>query len=131
VHIRASPFKEMTPFTHIPLIRDNFPYTLTNWQWILAGPMFLAFKNQITERTSQSAGLVANMVFIKHCDTATNSLNGSANTGDVAEALMTALDLQKPLVNDLRRQGAQMVLTLKMTIIAGPECCTLSCGEIF
>jgi hypothetical protein len=36
-----------------------------------------------------------------------------ANTGDVAEGLMTVLDLQKPLVNDLYGQGAQKVL--KMT----------------
>jgi hypothetical protein len=35
----------------------------------------------------------------------------------VADGLMTALDLQKPLVNDLHGQGAQMVLTLKMTYV--------------
>jgi hypothetical protein len=35
----------------------------------------------------------------------------------MAEALTTALDLQKPLVNDLHGQGVQMVLTLKMTFI--------------
>jgi hypothetical protein len=45
--------------------------------------------------------------------TATSSINVSANTGDVAEVLTTALDLQKPPINDLRRQGAQTVLTLK------------------
>jgi hypothetical protein len=55
--------------------------------------------------------------FIKHCDTATNSLNGSANTGDGGEGLMTVLNLQKLLVDDLRGQGAQMILTLKMTLI--------------
>jgi hypothetical protein len=48
--------------------------------------------------------------FTKHGDRATSSLSGSANTGDVAEGLTTALDLQKPPVNDLRRQDAQMVL---------------------
>jgi hypothetical protein len=46
--------------------------------------------------------------------TATNSLNGSAkNTGDVADGLMIALNLQKPLVSDLHGQSAQIVLTLK------------------
>jgi hypothetical protein len=33
------------------------------------------------------------------------------------EGLMTALDIQKPLVNDLCGQGAQTVLTLKMTYV--------------
>jgi hypothetical protein len=33
----------------------------------------------------------------------------------MAEGLMTALNLQKPVVNNLRRQVAQMVLTLKTT----------------
>jgi hypothetical protein len=50
--------------------------------------------------------------FIKNCDRAANSLNGSANAVDVAEHLMTALDLQKPSVNDLHTQDAQMILTL-------------------
>jgi hypothetical protein len=51
--------------------------------------------------------------FIKYGNTATNSLNGWANTGDMAEGLTTALDLQKPLVNDPCGQGAQMVLNFK------------------
>jgi hypothetical protein len=53
--------------------------------------------------------------FINHHDTATNSPSGLANTGDVAEALTTALDLQKPPVSDLHGQGVQIVLILKMT----------------
>jgi hypothetical protein len=48
------------------------------------------------------------------CDTATNLLNGSANVGDMAEGLMTALNLQKLPVNDLHRQ---MVLTLKVALV--------------
>jgi hypothetical protein len=35
----------------------------------------------------------------------------------VEEGLTTALDLQKTPVNDMHRQGAQMVLTLKMTLV--------------
>jgi hypothetical protein len=35
----------------------------------------------------------------------------------MAEGLTTALDLKKPPVNDLHMQGAQTVLTLKMTYI--------------
>jgi hypothetical protein len=35
----------------------------------------------------------------------------------VAEGLTTALDLQKPHVNDLRGHGAQMVIALKMTVV--------------
>lgn len=66
-------------------------------------------RKRITEPTSQSEGLVT--------DTATNSLKSSENTGDVAEGLMTALELQKPLVNDLGMLDAQMFLTLKMTLI--------------
>jgi hypothetical protein len=45
------------------------------------------------------------------CDTATNLLNGSANIRDVAEGMMTVLNLQKPPVNDLHMQGGQTVLT--------------------
>jgi hypothetical protein len=36
----------------------------------------------------------------------------------MAKGLMTALDLQKPPVNDLCGQGGQMVLTLKMTFVS-------------
>jgi hypothetical protein len=54
---------------------------------------------------------------MKRCDTATNSLDGSANIGDVEEGLTTALDRQKPPVNDLRGKGAQTVLNLKMTYV--------------
>jgi hypothetical protein len=49
------------------------------------------------------------LFFVEHCDTATNILSESANPGDVAEGLTTALDVQKPLVSDLRGQGAQCV----------------------
>jgi hypothetical protein len=55
-------------------------------------------------------------VFIKHCDAATNSRNGLANTGDVAEVL-TAIDLQEPPVSDLLGKRPQMVLTLKMFLV--------------
>jgi hypothetical protein len=58
---------------------------------------------------SQSKGLVTNMAFYMHCDTATNS----ANTGDMAEGMMTGFDLENSPVSDLLRQGAQIVLTLK------------------
>jgi hypothetical protein len=44
-------------------------------------------------------------------------LNGLANTGDLAMGLMTALDLLKPSVNDLHGLDAQMVLTLKITLV--------------
>jgi hypothetical protein len=50
---------------------------------------------------------------MKHCEKTTSSPNGSANTGDVADSLTTALDLQRPPVIDMREQGAQSVLTLK------------------
>jgi hypothetical protein len=55
--------------------------------------------------------------FIKPCDTAANSMNDSANIGDVAEGLMTALNHRKPLVSGLDGQGAQMVLIVKMTLV--------------
>jgi hypothetical protein len=48
-------------------------------------------KNWITECNLQSAGLVIDMID-KHCD----SLNGSANTGDMTECLATVLNLQNP-----------------------------------
>jgi hypothetical protein len=41
----------------------------------------------------------------------------------VAEGPTTALDLQKTPDNDLRGQGAQMVLTSKMTYIALSQTC--------
>jgi hypothetical protein len=43
--------------------------------------------------------------------------NGLANTLDMAEVLTTALDHQKPPVCDLRRQDAQMILTLKIILV--------------
>jgi hypothetical protein len=51
------------------------------------------------------------VVFIKHCDTATFSFNGSAYIGEVAKGLTTALDLQETPVYDLSGQGAQIILT--------------------
>jgi hypothetical protein len=50
-------------------------------------------------------------------DTAANSLVGSGNNGEVEEGLTTALDIQKPPVYDMHKQGAQMVLTLKITLV--------------
>jgi hypothetical protein len=47
------------------------------------------------------------------CDKETSSLDTSANMGEVAEGLMTALNLQKPPVCDL---SVQMVFNLKMTL---------------
>jgi hypothetical protein len=35
----------------------------------------------------------------------------------MVDGLMTALNVQKPPANDLRRLGAQMVFTLKMTLV--------------
>jgi hypothetical protein len=45
-------------------------------------------------------------------------VDGSAYNEDMAEGMRADLKLQKPLVNDLSRHGAQTVLTLKMTLIA-------------
>jgi hypothetical protein len=59
--------------------------------------------------------------FIKQCDKATNSLNGSANTGNVAEDLTTALGLQKHSVSDLSQQATQTVQTFKMTRVGVPD----------
>jgi hypothetical protein len=36
--------------------------------------------------------------------------------GTGSDSLTAALDIQKPLVNDLCGQGAQMALTLKLTL---------------
>jgi hypothetical protein len=44
-------------------------------------------------------------------------LSGLTNTGDMAEGLTTALDLQEPLLSDLCGKGEHMVLTLKMTVV--------------
>jgi hypothetical protein len=50
-------------------------------------------------------------------ETATNSLNGSASTGDKTERLTTALDLHKSPVSDVRGQGTRMAVALKMTLV--------------
>jgi hypothetical protein len=80
VHICPSPIKEMTTLTHIPLIHDTFPmhfdklvmdfgranvFRVQKSNRISAGRMFFAFKNGITEHTSQSSGLVIDMVLYK------------------------------------------------------------------
>lgn len=48
-----------------PSFMTSSPYTLTSRWWISAGQMFFAFEVQITERTSQPAGLVIDMVLYK------------------------------------------------------------------
>jgi hypothetical protein len=63
------------------------------------------------------------MVLYKTLITGTNSLNGMANAVDVVEVLTTALNLQIPPINDLHRQGAQMILTVKMTLVFGISFC--------
>jgi hypothetical protein len=47
------------------------------------------------------------------CGTRTNSLNGLANTRELAGDLTAVPNLQKPVVSDLRRQDGQMVLSSK------------------
>jgi hypothetical protein len=42
-----------------------FLYASASWRWISAGRMFFALKNQTTERTSPSAGLVIDLVLYK------------------------------------------------------------------
>jgi hypothetical protein len=83
--------------------------------------MFFALKNQVTEHASQLTGLIVDMFFIKLCDTAKKSLNDFANTGDMAEGLMTAFNLQNPLTCGLGGQGVQMVLALKITLVHNSE----------
>jgi hypothetical protein len=73
--------------------------------------MFFAFENQITKPTSQTTGLVIDMVLCKTTSyKATSLLNGLVNAGDVAEGLTTYG--QWPW-----RQGVQMVHTLKIALI--------------
>jgi hypothetical protein len=64
VHICPSPINQTTQFMHIPLMTPS-PYTLTSWQWISTERMFFVFKNWITECTSQSVGLVVDVVLYK------------------------------------------------------------------
>jgi hypothetical protein len=101
----------MTPLTHIShtlrQVGDGFQQGECFWHSKIESPT-----SPHNRKDQQLTWL-----FIKHCDTATNSLNGSANIEKVADGMTTALDLQKPLINDLHGQGAQMVLTLKMTLI--------------
>jgi hypothetical protein len=76
--------------------------------------MIFVLKNQITECSSQSVGLVIDMVLYTMCHIM--QLQRSAHDGDMAEGLTAALTLQS-LVRDMHGQGAQSVLTLKMTLI--------------
>jgi hypothetical protein len=94
VHTCHSPTKQITPFTHISLVHDTFPIHFDKLVMDF-GRVTFTFENQITEHTSQSAGLVIDMGLYNGADTSTNSLDGSSNTGDVTEGLMTALNLKK------------------------------------
>lgn len=58
--------------------------------------------------------------------TAPSSLNGLASTGDAAEG-WTAFNPQKPPASDLHGQGAQTVLTSKLTYIIMCNCHWLCC----
>jgi hypothetical protein len=73
---------------------------------------FFTLKNQITKHTSQSAGLVINMM---NCEKQPIHSMADTSTREVAGGLTTALNLEKPLVNGLCGQSVQTVLILKIT----------------
>jgi hypothetical protein len=59
------PLSELHPLCTFPSFMTPSPYTMTNWWLIFAGRTVFVFKNQITEHTSQSVGLVIDMVLYK------------------------------------------------------------------
>jgi hypothetical protein len=77
----------MTTLMHIPLVHDTFPIHFDKLAMDFGRANAFRVQKSITERTSQLAGLVIDMVLY---------------------------NLQKHPVNDLRGQGAQMFLTLQM-----------------
>jgi hypothetical protein len=89
----------MTSLMHISLVHDTVPI-LDKLAMVFEKENFFVLKNLITEHTSQLTAF-----FRKCCDIATNSLSGSANPVHMAEGLMIALKLQKPLVSDQHGQG--------------------------
>jgi hypothetical protein len=81
------------------------PYTQTSWLWILTGQMFFTFKNQMTDHTFDA-------VLYKppwHSNKLTRWLGKQCGHEGRSDD-----GLQKPPVNALHKQGAQMVLTLKI-----------------
>jgi hypothetical protein len=51
--------------THIPLIHETFPIHFNKFVMNFNKPVFFAFKNKITECTSQLAGLGIDVVLYK------------------------------------------------------------------
>jgi hypothetical protein len=71
-----------------PSFMTLFPYILTNWGWILAEWFFLHSKIELLKTPHNWLNWWWTYLFVKHCDTATNWLSYSANTGDIVEGLM-------------------------------------------
>jgi hypothetical protein len=57
--------KQTTPLTHNPLIHDTFPIHFNKLVMEFGRANVFSFKNRLTECTSQSAGLVIDMVLYK------------------------------------------------------------------
>ena len=56
-----------TPATQHLLSHDVRPIPLQSWRWISIGAMLCAFKNFITDRTSQAAGEGIRASILDHC----------------------------------------------------------------
>jgi hypothetical protein len=59
------PLNKQHHLCSFPLFMTPSPYTSKSWWWTSAGHTFFTFKNRITKSTSQSAGLVIDMVLYK------------------------------------------------------------------
>jgi hypothetical protein len=119
VHVCPSPSKQTTPLKHIT---SSWPHTSTSWWWISTGRMFIALKNRTTERTSQSGGLINDMVLHKavwHSNHFTKWIgkHWKRCRGSDESSRPSKTFSQWPV----NGQDVQTVLTLKMTRVGVPD----------
>jgi hypothetical protein len=111
------PLNKQNHLYTLPSFITLSPYTLTSWRRISERQMFLAFKNRIAVRTSQSAGLVVHMVLYKalwHSNQFTERLgkHWGCGRGSDDSSWLSKISGQWPGLAEW-----QMVLTLKMTLV--------------
>lgn len=92
-HICPSFIEKPTPFTHISIIHHTPPQAADEFQ---LGELFEHLKNLITDRTSQSVGLLINMVTNKPVQNGINNNDsGVIRNGVVVRDRSGVSDLER------------------------------------
>jgi hypothetical protein len=96
------------------------PYTAISCRWMSVARTICAFKKQITDCTSQSAGLSSFVIILNTYKNCSNDVVGAKLTGNKDKGPQRSSDLESARKVDLRERCAQMVCILWTTLIL---CC--------